>query len=83
MDTKQKPMSIQSDGIAVVAQQGIERALAARKHMVELSAEQTTEISGGLFLAADSTLSTLSVLRSPIIYGGPFSPVLNKSFISF
>ncbi len=82
MDTKQKPMSIQSDGIAMVAQQGVERALAARKHMVELSVEQTAEVGGGLFLAADSAFS-LSLIHSPIIYGGFPTPVLDRYSVGF
>lgn len=49
MNTKQKPMSIQSDEIAIVAQQGVERALAARKRMMELSSEEVSDVSGGIY----------------------------------
>ncbi len=56
MNTKQKPACIQSEAIAAVAQQGVERALAARKHMVELSSKEVGDVSGGFYF-------------SPIIYG--------------
>ncbi len=59
MNTKQKPACIQSEAIAAVAQQGVERALAARKHMVELSSKQAADVGGGLY-----------GLYSPIIAGG-------------
>ncbi len=48
MNTKQKPACIQSEEIATVAQQGVKRALAARKHMVELSSKEVGDVSGGL-----------------------------------
>jgi hypothetical protein len=49
MNTKQKPACIQSEEIAAVAQQGVKRALAARKHMVELSSEQAADVGGGFY----------------------------------
>lgn len=48
MTIKQKPTCIQSEEIAAMAQQGVERALAARKHMVELSSKEVGDVSGGL-----------------------------------
>ena len=53
----QKPASIQAGDIAALARQGLERALAARESMTELSAEQAGDVGGGLYL-------------SPSIYGG-------------
>ena len=50
---------ITADEIATVAAAGVARALAARQHaVVELSAEELTQVEGGLSL------------RGPIIYGG-------------
>jgi|GEM_PF-5512643 len=67
MNTKQKPTCIQNEAIAAVAQQGVERALAARKHMVELSSKEVGDVSGGFYF-------------SPIIYGmwspSYFTPVV-------
>jgi hypothetical protein len=64
MNTKQKPACIQSEEIAAVAQQGVKRALAARKHMVELSSEQAADVGGGLY-----------ELYFPIIAGGIWGPI--------
>lgn len=50
MNTKQKPACIQRDEIVLVAQQGVERALAARKRMTELSLEEAGDVSGGIYL---------------------------------
>ena len=58
-----KPVSIQADDIAALAQQGLERALAARQTMNELSEEQAKDVGGGAF-----------VLSKAIIAGGPWGP---------
>jgi len=67
MTIKQKPICIQSEEIAAMAQQGVERALAAREHMVELSSKEVDDVSGGLGF------------YFPIIAGG-FTPIDSFSF---
>ena len=67
--TQQKPIAIQAEDIASVAQRGVERALAARQNMLELSSEQVKDISGG----------AMSLLKGPIINGGR---ILDRSFLS-
>lgn len=64
--TQQKPTAIQAEDIASVAQRGVERALAARRSMLELSSEQVNNVSGGAFN---------SFLLKPIIAGGRIGPL--------
>ena len=63
--TQQKPTAIQAEDIASVAQRGVERALAARRSMLELSPEQASDVSGGAFSVGKIF---------PIIAGGRFNP---------
>lgn len=64
---REKPVCIQAGDIAALAQQGVDRALAARQAMTELSAQQAEEVGGGLYRPG------------PIIAGGfpvdPFASV--------
>lgn len=48
--TTRRAASVTSKDISKVAQQGIERALAARQGVTKLSAEQTEEVGGGFDL---------------------------------
>ena len=70
---QQKPTAIQAEDIASVAQRGVERALAARQNMMELSSEQVKDISGG----------ALNLLKGPIIAGGRFIDRSSLSLRSF
>lgn len=45
---RQKAVCIQAGDIVALAQQGLDRALAARQAMTELSADQAKEVGGGL-----------------------------------
>ena len=49
---QQKPTAIQAEDIASVAQRGVERALAARQNMLELSTEQANDVGGGLYISS-------------------------------
>lgn len=62
-----------ADALAAAAAQGVQRALAARASMTELTPEQAQQVSGAL--TAVSTLSPTK-LRPPIIYGlwNPIDP---------
>jgi hypothetical protein len=66
-----KPLSqeagrISADTLAIAAAQGVERALAARATMTELTSEQTQQVSGAL--VASPVVGSVK-LRPPIIYG--------------
>jgi hypothetical protein len=63
---KTKAASIGADAIESIARAGVERALAARGTVTELSSEQVDAVSGGAALSL--------VLKGPIIYGGPWLP---------
>ena len=63
---QQKPTAIQAEDIASVAQRGVERALAARQNMMELSAEQANDVGGGLYISP--------AFWRPIIAGGFIGP---------
>ena len=65
---QQKPTAIQAEDIASVAQRGVERALAARQNMMELSSEQVKDISGG----------ALSIFKGPIINGGRIIDIYSR-----
>lgn len=67
---QKKPSAIQAEDIAAVAQRGVERALAARQQMMDLSAEQVEDVSGGIL--------AITINRIPIINGGLFSPLLTN-----
>lgn len=56
-----------ADALAAAAAQGVERALAARATMTELTPEQAGQVSGAL--AAAPAVLTPTKLRPPIIYG--------------
>jgi len=64
--SQQKPTAIQAEDILSVAQRGVERALASRQNMIELSAEQASDVGGGLYIS--------SALWKPIIAGGFIGP---------
>ena len=59
-----KPLCIESTEIAQIAQQGLERALAAR-HLAELSQEQLNEVSGG-----KTSPIEIPITKEPIVCGG-------------
>jgi len=61
---------LHTDDLATAAREGVARALAARQRMTELSAEQTTQVSGGLTFANATLLGTQVVPRW-WIYGQP------------
>lgn len=63
-----KPICINVDDIAHTAAQGVQRALAARNSLVELTMEETDQVGGGALL----------LKYGPIIYGGIFSQVLKQ-----
>ena len=67
--TEQKPIAIQAEDIASVAQRGVERALAARQSMLELSSEQANDVSGGAISVGNS------IFLKPIIAGGRIGPL--------
>lgn len=67
--SQQKPASITCADIETVARQGVARAVAARQNITELSPEQAGEVGGGL------------LLKSPIIYGGFFSSMINVATV--
>ena len=67
--TQQKPIAIQVEDIASVAQRGVERALAARRSMLELSSEQANDVSGGALSLGSS------FFLKPIIAGGRIGPL--------
>lgn len=72
-----KPLCINQSALAPMAQQGLERALAAR-HLAELSQEQLNAVSGGQTAPADS-----SEILNPIICGGrPIKPPITYGFAS-
>jgi hypothetical protein len=56
---KHKPACITACDIEALARQGVERAVAARAAVTELTPEQAGEVGGGF-----------SLLAGPIIYGG-------------
>ena len=59
---------VSADTLALAAKEGVQRALAARAHMTELTPEQTSQVSGAL-VAVPTTISPKLILRPPIIYG--------------
>ncbi|MBX3678736.1 hypothetical protein [Cognatazoarcus halotolerans] len=61
-----KPQSITANDLETLARQGLDRALAARQKMNELSAAELDRVSGG---------AVLSKLSYPIIAGGIFGPI--------
>ena len=66
---------ITADTLALAAKEGVQRALAARSSMTELTPEQTQQV-GGALSAGVASLSPTLILRPPIIYGlyYPFNP---------
>lgn len=64
--SKVKAACITADAIESIARAGVERALAAREAISELSPEQVDTVSGGAALSL--------LLKGPIIYGGPWLP---------
>lgn len=72
-----KPMRVSSEDLEGIAREGVERALAARQRMSELTSEQLAQISGGAMLSPIS-----AKLQFPIIAGGIFGPIdiLGKPF---
>lgn len=72
---KTKPRTIQQHDISRIAQQGLQRALAAR-HLTELTLSELENVAGG----ADDTDTTLSV--EPILTGKypPPPPILMGRF---
>jgi hypothetical protein len=59
---------ITADTLALAAKEGVQRALAARSSMTELTPEQTQQVSGAISAGIVSPTPTLT-LRPPIIYG--------------
>lgn len=57
-----------ADALAMAAAQGVERALAARAAMTELTPEQAEQVSGAA-LAAPTAALRPTKLCPPIIYG--------------
>jgi len=64
-----KPNCIHVDDIATVAAHGVQRALAARHSLAELTMEEADQVGGGALL----------LKYGPIIYGGIFSQILKQS----
>lgn len=65
---------VAADALALAAQEGVARALAARRAMTELTPEQTQEISGGATIATPiikppKEIIYGKIVRPPIIYG--------------
>lgn len=64
-----KPARITCEDLEAIARQGVERALAARQGVVELTPEQAQEVGGAIFL------------KPPIINGG-FPAALNSALLT-
>ena len=67
---------ITADTLALAAKEGVQRALAARANMTELTPKQTQQVSGAISAGVVSPAPTL-ILRPPIIYGlyYPLNPI--------
>lgn len=61
-----KPQHITANELEAVARQGLERAMAARQAMNELSEAELAQVSGG---------AVISKLAFPIVAGGIFGPI--------
>lgn len=59
---------ISADALATAAAQGVQRALAARASMTELTPEQASQVSGALTAPTLTPIGSFK-LRQPIIYG--------------
>lgn len=72
MNTQHNPIAarLNADDLATAAREGVARALAARQRMTELSAEQTSQVSGGAPFTNAVLLGTQVVPRW-WIYGQP------------
>ena len=71
-----KAVSIDCDGLAAMAAQGVERALAARQSLVELNTEELEAVNGGIAVATMNFRFDIQKLRyPPIVAGGIFGPV--------
>ena len=71
-----KAVSIDCEDIAVVAAQGVERALAARQSMVELNMEELEAVNGGFAVANLNIRFDIQKLKyPPIVAGGIFGPI--------
>ncbi len=66
-----KPKCIHGDDIGEMAAQGVQRALAARHAVEELSMEEAGQVGGALLLKFN-----------PIIYGGLISPISKLTQLS-
>lgn len=73
MKHPKQPLHIKADAVSEIAKQGVARALAARQAALELTAEQTAEVSGGVVSApTTSAPSLIDLLKGGRIYGGIF-----------
>lgn len=66
--TSKEAGRISADALATAAAQGVQRALAARASMTELTPEQTEQVSGALTAPTLTPVGSFK-LRPPIIYG--------------
>jgi hypothetical protein len=71
-----KAVSIDSNDLAAVAAQGVERALAARESLVELNTEELEAVNGGIAVARMNFHFDIQKLKfPPIVAGGIFGPI--------
>lgn len=71
-----KAVSIDCDDLAAVAAQGVARALAARRSLVELNTEELEAVNGGIAVASMNFRFDIQKLKyPPIVAGGIFGPV--------
>lgn len=69
---------IAADDLQGAASQGVQRALAARKAMTELSAEQTHQVSGAAF--AGTVVPGWWIYGQPAFWAGNFTqPAVNPA----
>jgi hypothetical protein len=64
-----KAGTLSADTLAAAAAEGVQRALAARAAVTELTAEQTQQVSGAAVAVPTATTIGSIKLRPPIIYG--------------
>lgn len=64
-----KAATLSADMLAAAAAEGVQRALAARASMAELTPEQAQQVSGAAVAVPTATSIGSIKLRPPIIYG--------------